>query len=274
MKPSDPDWWCEVDAVSSETRVEVSVVIPVYCNADTVDILYERLRAVLEVEGLDFEIIFVNDACPMNSLVRLRALAHADQRVCVLGLSRNVGQHAAVLLGLSHSRGTWCIIMDGDLQDPPEAIPKLLGRAREGALVVFAARRGQYESRLRLLTSRCFKLLLQWFTGLPPDAGTYMVLHRNAVIRLLALKTTRPFLGAMIGFTGISWASVPVARVKRPKGRSAYSGLGRLRSAMSAIACAAELKWRPPRFSFLELAGGGLVEELIGRKSFEDRRSK
>ena len=154
----------------------------------------------------------------------------------MLALARNRGQQRAILAGLAHARGEWVVVMDADLQDPPEAIPDLLRAASTGARAVFAGRRGSYESAGRLATSRMFKRLLHWMCGVPADAGVFVILHRSLVQRILALGGPCPFLVAMIGSTGLPAVSVPVARDPRPVGVSAYSGWDRLRSAMAALA--------------------------------------
>jgi glycosyltransferase involved in cell wall biosynthesis len=213
---------------------ELSVVIPVYCNAETVAPLHARLRAVLEPLR-SFEMLFVDDGCPQGSLAALSHLAEQDPQVGVLSLARNRGQQRAILAGLAHARGEWVVVMDADLQDPPEAIPDLVQAAATGARAVFAGRRGSYESAGRLATSRMFKRLLHWMCGVPADAGVFVMLHRSLVQRLLALGGPCPFLVAMIGSTGLPAVSVPVARDPRPVGVSAYSGWDRLRSAMAAL---------------------------------------
>lgn len=213
---------------------ELSVVVPVYRNGATLAELHGRLRAVLETLA-PFEVLFVDDGCPEDSRTVLERLAGEDPRVAVLVLERNVGQHRAILAGLAHARGEWVVVMDGDLQDPPEAIPELLQGAATGARAVFAGRRGAYESTGRLATSRLFKWLLHRLCGVPLDAGIFVALHRSLVRRLLELGGPRPFVVAMIGCTGLPSVSVPVSRVPRPIGVSAYSGWGRLMSAGSAL---------------------------------------
>ena len=220
----------------SGSRCDLSVVVPVYGNADTVAALQERLAAVLDAEGLEHETVFVDDASPDGSLPALWALARDDHRVRVLALSSNRGQHRAVLAGLRLARGARVAILDADLQDPPEALPALLARAREGYDAVFAGRRGRYESRGRLLTSRLFKALLSLATGVPADAGMYVVMT-GALARALAESRPRaPFVVAMIGRATHRTCSVPVRRHRRPSGRSAYNGWARLRTGASALA--------------------------------------
>ncbi len=220
------------------TPPDVSVVVPMYRTADAVPELGRRLAGALEGAGLTFELLLVDDACPAGSGAAAATLAGADGRVALVSLRQNVGQHAAALAGLACSRGAWAVVMDGDLQDPPEAVPTMLAAGREaGVPVVFAGRRGRYESRARLLTSRLYKRTLSRLAGVPPDAGIYVALERRVVAELLAMRTgRRPSLVAMIGCTGVPMRSVPVERVPRPEGGSSYSPLGRLRLGWRAVA--------------------------------------
>jgi glycosyltransferase involved in cell wall biosynthesis len=213
---------------------ELSVVVPVYRNADTLGGLHRRLRAVLEPLA-PYEILFVDDGCPEGSRAVLQGLAGTDPRVAALVLDRNVGQQRAILAGLAHARGEWVVVMDADLQDPPEAIPDLLRAAGTGARAVFAGRRGEYESAGRLATSRLFKRTLHRLCGVPADAGCFVALHRSLVSRLLDLGGPRPFVVAMIGCTGLPAISVPVEREARASGTSSYSGWGRAWSGASAL---------------------------------------
>lgn len=225
-------------------RPEISIVVPVYRNAETLDELYRRLRHVLEDRRLSYEILFVDDACPGGSLAVLEELARRDPQVAVLALERNVGQHRAVLAGLAHARGKWVAVMDGDLQDPPEAIPALLARGQAGFAAVFAGRRGRYESPFRLLTSRLFKGLLYLLCGVPADAGLFVVMNRQMVERLLAFGARQPFVVAMIGCSGLPLTSIPVARAQRPSGSSTYSFWGRSKTGFLAIAWVLSRKLR------------------------------
>lgn len=212
----------------------VSIVVPVYRCPDALAPLHERLVRTLEPLTDEWEILFVEDACPLGSRVVLERLAAVDPRVSALVLAENVGQHRAVMAGLAAARGEWVVVMDGDLQDPPEAIPFLLA-AGAGASAVFAGRRGAYESRGRLLTSRLFKTLLHRLAGVPADAGMFVALRRGLVEELLAFPTSRPYLVSMIGCTGRPSVSIPVERSPRAGGSSAYSSAARLRTGVRAI---------------------------------------
>lgn len=224
-------------------EVEVSVVAPVYRNSDTLEELHERLSRVLSGITDRFEVIFVNDACPGGSLEVLEDLAREDWRVVVVSLERNVGQHRAVLEGLRRSRGRAVVVLDADLQDPPEAIDMLLERLSGEAAAVFAGRRGAYESAARLATSRIFKRLLHWLCGVPADAGMFVAMDRRMIEAVLTLGPSSPFVVAMIGCTGLPVDSIPVSRSTRPRGESAYSSFARIKSGCRAVVCVASCRW-------------------------------
>ncbi len=215
--------------------VNVSVVVPVYRNVDTLSELYRRLCQTLESLVSVFEVIFVDDACPDGSMAVLESLAQNDPRVGVLVLERNVGQQRAVLAGLAHALGEWIVIMDADLQDPPEVIPALLAKGQDGFAAVFAGRRGKYESSSRLLCSRLFKGLLHLLTGVPADAGIFVAFNRLMLGRILAMGGRNPHVVAMIGCARLPLTSIPVIRAQRPSGNSAYTFKGRLKSGWRAI---------------------------------------
>lgn len=223
---------------------QISIIVPVFRNAETLDELHRRLRQTLETHGLSFEIIFVEDAGPDRSLAWLKELALADLRVGLIALAQNVGQHRAVLLGLGHARGAWTVIMDADLQDPPEAIPELIATGRSGFAAVFAGRRGHYEGRGRLFTSRLYRWLLRRLTGLPADAGIFVAIDGRMRERLLNMGGPYPAIVAMIGCSGLPLVSIPVVREPRLTGRSAYNSWGRLKSGVRAIHWILDWKWR------------------------------
>jgi glycosyltransferase involved in cell wall biosynthesis len=212
----------------------VSVVVPVYNNAATLSALHERLHRVLERANLRYEIIFVDDACPFGSLAELDRIAALHANVRVTALPINVGQHRAALIGLAQVRGRSAVIMDADLQDPPEGIPMLLEKL-DGHAAVFAGRRGRYESPGRLATSWLFKTLLHVLSGVPRDAGMYVALNREMIEHLLARREKHPFVVAMIGTSGFRVASVPIHRSTRTSGRSSYTGRLRFKSAVAAL---------------------------------------
>ena len=215
---------------------EVSVVLPVYRNRATLDELHRRLSAVLAGASLSYELIFVDDACPEGSGAAVAELAARDPRVRRISLSRNVGQQRAAWLGLSAARGAWAVVMDADLQDPPEAIPALLSAATPGVDAVLAAWRGRYEGKGRLFTSRVFKTLRERLTEYPRDAGMFLALRQPLVEEILRNDVPHPFLPSLVGLSGRRFVTVPVERAARPGGGSAYSRAARLLRAARELA--------------------------------------
>jgi len=212
----------------------VAVVAPVYRNAATLRPLAERLAVALD--GLDWRLRLVVDASPDDSVDVARALP--DERIAVTALERNVGQHAALAVGLEAEQDAdvW-VCLDADLQDPPEAVPLLLDRLARGDVgAVFAGRRGAYESRARRLTGGLHRRVASILTGLPPDAGAFLAMGpavRAAVVSLMAAGA--PSVVLAVGRSGCPVTSVPVARDVRPEGTSAWTGPARLRQSVRSL---------------------------------------
>ncbi|MGC8916474.1 MAG: glycosyltransferase [Thermoanaerobaculum sp.] len=228
-------------------RIELSVVIPVYRNRETVGELYQRLAQVLEKLVSSWELVFVNDGCPAGSGEVLHAVSEKDPRVRVVDLHCNQGQLFAVREGLKRCRGQWVVVMDADLQDLPEAIP-LLWQARKASgerNVVFGSRKGRYQGSLRMLWSRAFKMVLWGITGLPPSAGSFCLLPGEVGRTLVTLDVPVPHVGTMVAALGIPFTMVSVVRAKRPLGRSAYSFWRRCRLALGVLRTALVVRrWR------------------------------
>lgn len=228
-----------------ETPPDLSVVVPVYANEATLAELVRRIETALTRAGIRFEILFVNDAGPDGSLALLRRLADHNHAVRLVVMGHNVGQHAAVLHGLRFARGHCCAVMDADLQDPPEALARLWRAREDGVAAVFAGRRGHYQQPARMLTSRLYKRLLHQLTGIPKDAGIFVLMERPLIDTLLLLPVRAPWINVMIGLTGLATRSVPVRRNTRSSGTSAYTSWGRLRTALRGIGCVIGYRLRP-----------------------------
>lgn len=226
-------------------KPDVTVVIPVFKNKSSLLELHRRLTTVLDESG-DYEILFVDDACPEGSLEVLRDLAHRDRRVAVIVLENNAGQNRALMMGLAHCQGEVVVTLDADLQDPPEAIPSLLRALGGKAAAVFAGRRGRYESPGRLLSSRAFKWVLHLLSRkrLPSDAGLFLAMKRKVVERLLTFECRDPYLVGLIARTGFPLASYPVVRSPAPGGTSSYTG--RMRWCLTWLALVSLVAPRKP----------------------------
>ncbi|MDR7574025.1 MAG: glycosyltransferase family 2 protein [Armatimonadota bacterium] len=234
-----------------EIQPEISLVIPVFRNRETLRPLYARLRSVLDGAGWSWELIAVHDACPEGSLNVLRELAARDPRIRILDLPRNVGQHRAIWIGLHETRGRYVVVMDADLQDPPEAIPllrKALEEAQGRALVIFAGRRGRYERLDRMLTSWLFKRALHWICGAPVDAGTFCLMEGRVAEALRRWDAPEPHLPTLLACAGFPARVVPIHRSPRPAGRSAYTTGMRWRLGWRILRTAWALKRDPASF--------------------------
>jgi glycosyltransferase involved in cell wall biosynthesis len=209
----------------TEPSVELSVVVPVYGCVDCLRALEERIRAALEPAVSSYELVLVDDRSPDGAWAEIRRLAAADPRVRGVRLSRNFGQHAAITAGLSESRGQWTAVMDCDLQEPPEALPELMAKAREGFDIVHTRRQTPSQSWLRRglgqLYFRVRDALQQTSTG--RDHGTMSVLSRPALEAFLSLgDRDREYL-ALLGWLGFETTIVEVGHAERHAGRSSYS---------------------------------------------------
>jgi len=215
--------------------VVLSVVIPVFRCAPCLQPLYERLSATLCTVGKPWEIIFVNDASPDESAAMLDRMASADPRVVVVNLPTNHGQFFAIATGLAECRGDYAIVMDGDLEHPPEAIPKFLSEALSGHEIVLGICSRRTRSLLRWLASRLFRRFVAPYRHFPNhhDYGAISVLSRRVRRQFLSHSDTHcAYLGILdrlsMPYKLVSYESEP-----RPAGKSSYNVLSLLRSAHS-----------------------------------------
>jgi dolichol-phosphate mannosyltransferase len=220
-------------------------VVPLYRTAGTVEELCERIAAVMVANRWSYEVILVNDKSPDGDLEVARRAAEDDAAVCVLDLDRNRGQSCALLIGLALAGGEWAVILDGDLQDPPESIPRLIEVGRSGFDAVFGGRCGRYEPWHRLLTSRLFKTLQGALCGVPRDAGLFAALSARQVRQLVTWPVESPKLVPMIGLGKQPLTSVPIERHRRHIGSSSYSSWRRLQTAASIFLFATKWRWTP-----------------------------
>lgn len=218
----------------------VAVVVPVYRNAPTLWALARRLDVAMD---RPWRLRLVVDACPAGSGPVGDALAAADPRIGVTHLPRNVGQHRALLHGLlEEPAGGYWVCLDGDLQDPPEAVPLLVDViAAQHMSGVFAGRRGCYEQFGRRLTGIVHRQLMSALTGLPADAGAFLAMDRAlraAVVDALG-RHRAPSIVAAVGGSGLPVTSIPVERAVRATGSSTWSSTARLRQSARTLAWAA-----------------------------------
>jgi glycosyltransferase involved in cell wall biosynthesis len=215
--------------VQSVAQPELSVVLPVYNEAENISELYSRLVGVLEIENLDFEILFVDDGSNDESAQKLSDLEASDVRVRVIGLARNFGHQVAITAGLDFARGKAVAVMDADLQDPPEVLPDFIRKWRAGYDVVYAVRAQRKEGWLKKTSYVVFYRLLRHVSNIdiPLDAGDFCVMDRRVVDLLKSMPERNRFVRGIRSWVGLRQAGVPFERQARHAGTSKYT-IGRL----------------------------------------------
>jgi dolichol-phosphate mannosyltransferase len=207
----------------------ISVVIPIFNEEQNLPELLRRTSAALQTLGDDWEILFVDDGSRDASASIIRAAHAADPRVKLLTLSRNFGHQPAVTAGIHHARGDAVVLLDGDLQDPPEVIPQLVHTWREGFPVVLARRRSRADRGTRGLGFRLFYPLLRKLTDLEgaPDAGIFGLMDRAVVDCFNKLPERNRFIPGLRHWLGFKQGAVEYDRQERAQGQPKQT-LGRL----------------------------------------------
>jgi glycosyltransferase involved in cell wall biosynthesis len=222
---------------SSQTGCELSVVVPIYNEVETLPEFECRLRRVLDGLPLSSEVILVNDGSQDASLDMLRCWSSRDSRVRVIDFSRNFGHQAALYAGLCRARGSAAVLMDGDLQDPPEVIAEMVRRWHEGYEVVYAVRRQRKEGLLKRLAYAAFYRLLHTvaYLKIPLDSGDFSLLDRRVVAVLREMPERNKFLRGLRTWAGFRQTSLPYERDARYAGHTKYSFAKLLRLAFDGI---------------------------------------
>jgi polyisoprenyl-phosphate glycosyltransferase len=214
----------------------ISVVAPVYNEDALIDEFYARVCTALD--GLPFELVLVDDGSTDGSPMKLENLAAGDPRVRIVYLSRNFGHQTALTAGLDHARGDAVVMLDADLQDPPELIPTMLDHWRAGCDVVYAVReQREGESRFKLSTARWFYALFDKLAQveLQHNSGDFRLLDRHPLDALLAMRERNRFLRGMTVWVGYTQAAVPYHRDPRYAGETKYTIPKMLRFSLDAI---------------------------------------
>ena len=205
--------------------MKISVVVPVYGAPELLSELTERLNIVLKEITNFHEIILVNDACPKQSWRIIEELAQKNASIVGLNFSRNFGQHKAIAAGLAHASGDYVVVMDCDLQDVPEEIPKLLEKAEEGYDVVFARRVKRQDSRWKKLSAKLYYKLFDYLTGFDTDASVanFSIITKKVVESYNQMpEQNRPY-SYFINWLGFERCDIDINHAKRPEGTSSYS---------------------------------------------------
>lgn len=203
----------------------LSIVVPVYKAEYSLDKLYQRLKSALESITENFEILLVEDCGGDGSWEIIERLAAADPRVRGIQFSRNFGQHYGITAGLDHCRGDWVVVMDCDLQDRPEEIPRLYTKAREGFDIVLARRGVRSDPLLKRFTSWLFYKIFSYLTGIKYDdqTGNFRIMSRKVVNNFQHMREQLRFFGGLVQWMGFPTASIQVQHDERHDAKSTYT---------------------------------------------------
>lgn len=240
----------------------LSVVLSFRNEADVIPELISRLAKSLEGAGIDYELIFVNDASTDGSLALLEALRARDPRVKILNMSRRFGVAPCVMAGMQFARGDAVVYMDTDLQDPPELIPTLVARWREGADVVYTvrtSRQGESVWKMRVTRAAYRAIQLASDIELPIEAGDFKLLSRRVVDQLIALGEQDLYVRGLVTWMGFRQVAVPYERQPRGAGEAHFPLLRSWGPISSFVAGVTSFSHAPLiAFLLLGLAGGAL----------------
>jgi len=206
-------------------RPELSVVLPVCNEQENLIPLHRRLSAVLDAEGISYEIVFVDDGSTDESTALLRKLATSDSHVRVIELARNFGHQVAISAGLDFAEGNAVVIMDADLQDPPEVLPEFIASWRSGNDVAYAIRQERKESWLKRTLYATFYRMLRKVANvdIPLDAGDFCIMDRKVVDLLRSMPERNRFVRGLRSWVGLRQTGLTYERQARHAGRPKYT---------------------------------------------------
>ena len=243
---------------------DVSVVIPVYNEEESLPVLWPELKAVLDAERLDFEVLFVDDGSRDRSAEIIRGLRGADPRVRLVRLKANAGETAATDAGLRAARGRRIVTMDADLQNDPRDIPALLRHLEQwDAVTGWRVNRADGDSVVRRVSSRIANRVRNWISeDVIQDSGcTFRAFRRECLRGLVLYRGFHRFIPTLLKMNGYRVLEVPVRNRPRRFGRSKYGVLNRLFVATADLLVVRWMKSRALRYEVAEDLGGDLVRE-------------
>lgn len=204
----------------------LSLIVPVYFEEEVLPVAYPRLKAAMENTGCAYEMIFVNDGSRDGTMKLLRNMAKTDDTVKVLSFSRNFGHQLAVTCGMDHATGDALIIIDADLQDPPELIPQMVDMWRQGADIVYGQReKREGETFFKKFTAACYYKLLSFMSAypIPLNTGDFRLLDRKVADVFLTMREHSRFLRGMSAWMGFEAVPLTFVREERAAGKTKYT---------------------------------------------------
>lgn len=221
----------------AKESLELSIVIPIFCEEEILPELYSRLTTVIEKLKVSYEIVFVDDGSNDNSLKILKEFHTKDKRVKIIKFSRNFGHHIAITAGLDFCNGKSVVLMDGDLQDPPEGITELYQKYQEGYDVVYAIRKTRQDSLLKKIFSKLFYIVFKKLTTIriPNESGIFRIISRRVLESVRNCREKSRFIIALISWSGFSQTGIEIDRDARRAGKAKYAFFKSMELALDAI---------------------------------------
>jgi dolichol-phosphate mannosyltransferase len=251
-----------------------SVVVPVMNEEGNIGLMYDRVKNTFDKMNENFEIIFVDDGSKDNSFLKMRELCETDSRVKAVKLSRNFGHQIGVTAGIDHSQGEAVIMIDGDLQDPPEFIEELVNKYKEGYNVVYAVReKRKGETFFKRATAALFYRILRRLTkiDIPLNTGDFRLIDRKVADSLVLSREKHRFLRGLTSWAGFKQIGIPFTRQERFSGSTKYPMKKMIKFALDGIT---SFSFFPIKFfmfigfivGFLSLVFGGyiIIKRILG----------
>lgn len=206
-------------------NIDYSVVIPIFNEEEIIPELWRRLSDILDRLDSSSEVIFINDGSVDNSLELLKEINHKNQEVKIISFSRNFGHQCALSAGIDHTNGKAVILMDGDLQDSPEAIISFLQLWQQGYDVVYAIRKNRKEKWLKRLAFKSFYYIQKKLSGIvtPMDAGIFSLMDRKVILTLRQMPERNKYLSGLRAYAGFKQIGVYIERGPRYRGQPKVS---------------------------------------------------
>jgi dolichol-phosphate mannosyltransferase len=257
--------------VAKTDRPELSLVLPIFNEEEVIPELRRRLGEFLsEVPAATWEVVFVNDGSADRSLELLKEICKEEPRFRLISFSRNFGHQFAITAGLDYARGQSVVVMDSDLQDPPEVITAMLEKWREGFDIIHAVRRKrQKESVFKRATAYVFYRLLRAFAGvaIPVDAGDFRLMSRRVVLTMRALREVNRFVRGMVAWVGFRQTIIEYDRNPRFAGQTHYPLRKMIRFALDGITSFSIVPLRMA--TYLGLAAGVVGIVIVAWAAYE-----
>lgn len=244
----------------------ISVVVPIYKEERNVAPLVKRLDAVFKGIGCGWELVFALDPSPDRTEDEIVSLIEADYPIRLVKFSRRIGKPLSLLAGLEHCKGDACVVMDADLQDPPELIVQMVQKWREGFMVVIAQRRSRVgENLLYLKAAECFYWLLEKIgeVKVPRNTGDFRLLDARVVAEACRFREHHGFLRGIVAAVGFPTTTIPFDRDARHAGKTQISLLGATNIALDGIIPFSRVPMRLILGTGIALSGLGIASGLI-----------